>query len=77
MSTTTLPDPAPPLGLEALARLLLHDYPELAISRHALRRLCMAGRMPCTQIPPLTGRTPRYRVTARDAVRTLRNLRIA
>lgn len=73
----TLPPPGAHLGLETLSRELAANYPDCTISRHALLRLCRAGHLPCMQLPPLTGNTPRYRVTLRDAVRTLRNLKNA
>lgn len=74
---TTLPPAGPSIGLSKLSDILAAQYPDCAISRHALLRLCRSGHMPCTQMPPITGNTPRYRVTLRDAVKTLRNLRIA
>lgn len=77
MTTATITDTRRPLGLALLERYLAADHPELAISRHALRRLCQAGRMPCHIMPPITGGQIRFMVSPKDAVRTLRNLKIS
>ena len=72
-----LPTDTTPIGLEATARRLKTEAPDCAFSRHQLYRLCIAGRIPCMQMPAITGRYPRYKVAMRPLVSALRKLLIA
>lgn len=62
------------LGLTALERTLKEEYPDCAVSRHILYRLCANGHLPHKELPAGTpGGLSRFRVVVADAVKTIRS----
>lgn len=74
---SNLPTDTAPIGLETAAKRLKAEAPDCALTRYQLYRLCIAGRIPCMQMPAITGRSPRYKVAMRSLVSALRKLYIA
>jgi len=60
------------VGMATAERLLAERYPQLALSRHALRRLCMNRLLPCSALP--SGRRVRYKVRIADVVSAMESL---
>lgn len=57
------------VGMATAERLLAERHPGFAMSRFALRRLCMGHVLPCTPFP--AGRQVRYMVRVGEVVAAL------
>ena len=57
------------VGMATAERLLAERYPRFAMSRFALRRLCVGRVLPCSAVP--SGRQVRYLVRVADVVESL------
>ena len=60
------------LGLATAEKLMAVRYPELGLSRHQLRRLCMNRVIPCKALP--AGRRVRYMVRVDEVAAALYEL---
>lgn len=54
------------VGMATAAELLKKHYPKFVFSRFQLRRMCMAGELPCAALR--SGRQVRYLVRVADVV---------
>lgn len=63
-----------PISLIEAAKILASKYPEYAFDRQQLRRMCIAGKIPCCN-PPICGlkKAKSYLVRMEDIVKVFRS----